>query len=126
MSWILLTFLVVGTTLNVMVQVFGKHILVYHFAESALEVHLFRARVLTVPYDTIAHVRPLTFSDTLFHLRNLRLTNKVIGPGVLLDTTTGRRILITPSTPSVWVVQLESRIRRYRKLANIGTTPANT
>ena len=96
--------------LNVGFQFFGRKLITYHLEDKSLEIRLGKSyRLVAVPYSTILSVRAVSVVGSMFELRNLRLFNRTIGGAVVIDQTSGPRILITPDDPEHYAEMIRTR-----------------
>ena len=107
---ILVIFLSAGVAVNVGFQIFGRKLITYHLEERSLDIRVGQSyRLIAVPYSTILSVQAVSVVGSMFELRNLRLFNRTIGGAVVIDQTSGPRILITPDDPEHYAQMIRTR-----------------
>ena len=104
-----------GVAVNVGFQLFGRRLITYHLEESSLEIRLGKSyRLIAAPYSQILSVRSVSVFGSMFELRNLRLFNRTIGGAVIIDQTSGLRILITPDHPERYAQMISTKVAKCR------------
>ena len=107
---ILVMFISGGIAVNVGFQLFGRKLITYHLKDKSLEIRVGQSyRLIAVPYSRIVSVRDVSVVGSMFELRNLRLFNRTIGGAVVIDQTSGPRILITPDDPEHYAQMIRTR-----------------